>query len=62
MPIDYLGSEIVLTVDPKYITDALRAIGEQAVVIELIDAKNAAVLRTEDGYCYVVMPLTRESA
>jgi DNA polymerase III subunit beta len=27
---------------------------------ELIDAKNAAVFKTDDHYTYVVMPLTRE--
>ena len=30
------------------------------VTAELIDAKNAAVFKTDDQYTYVVMPLTRE--
>ena len=61
MAIDYAGDSITLTVDPRYISDALRAIGDQEIMIELIGAKSAAVIRTQDGYCYVVMPLTREA-
>ena len=30
------------------------------ITAELIDAKNAAVFKTDDRYTYVVMPLTRD--
>ena len=33
---------------------------ELAVTLEFIDHKNAAVMRTDDGYAYVIMPLTRD--
>jgi len=33
---------------------------EQTFVFELSDAKNAAVCRTDDGYDYVIMPLSRD--
>lgn len=60
LEIDYDGPAITIAVDPRYVVDALRAIGDQPVTVELIDGKSAAVLRTDDGYCYVVMPLSRE--
>jgi DNA polymerase III subunit beta len=61
LPIAYEGKDIEITFDPRYLTDALRTLDEQATITaELIDHKNAAVFKTEDGYTYVVMPLTRD--
>ena len=60
-PISYDGKPVEITFDPRYLTDALKTLDEQArVTAELIDHKNAAVFKTEDRYTYVVMPLTRE--
>ncbi len=61
MPIDYAGKMVEITFDPRYLTDALKTLGEtDRVTAELIDHKNAAVFKTEDRYTYVVMPLTRD--
>ena len=61
MPIHYEGKEVEITFDPRYLTDALKTIDDDATVTaELIDHKNAAVFKTEDRYSYVVMPLTRD--
>ncbi len=62
LPIDnYDGPPIQITFDPRYCTDMLKTLDpKQRVNVELIDHKNAAVFRTEDGYTYCVMPLTRE--
>ncbi len=61
LPIHYDGKPVDITFDPRYLTDALKNLEPTApVTAELIDHKNAAVFRTEDGYSYVVMPLTRE--
>ena len=61
LPINYDGKPVSITFDPRYLTDALKTLEPTAsVTAELIDHKNAAVFRTEDGYSYVVMPLTRE--
>lgn len=59
MPIDYDGDDIAITFDPKYLHDALKTIDGGIVTAELIDAKSAAVFKTEDGYSYVVMPLSK---
>jgi DNA polymerase-3 subunit beta len=61
MPIAYEGKAVEITFDPRYLTDALKTLDDNTpITAELIDAKNAAVFRTDDRYTYVVMPLTRD--
>ena len=61
LPIDYDGQTIAITFDPRYLVDALKTIeADESVTIDLIDGKSAAVLRTEDNFTYIAMPLTRE--
>lgn len=61
LAITYDGKPLTITFDPRYLIDALRALDDStSIVIEMTDAKNAAVFRTNDGYAYVIMPLTRE--
>ena len=61
LPIHYEGKAIEITFDPRYLTDALKTLDDDApLVAELIDHKSAAVFKTEDQYTYVVMPLTRD--
>jgi DNA polymerase-3 subunit beta len=61
LPIAYQGKDVEITFDPRYLIDALKTLDDDtAITAELIDSKNAAVLRTDDRYTYVVMPLTRE--
>jgi DNA polymerase-3 subunit beta len=61
LPIAYDGKAVEITFDPRYLIDALKTLDDAtAITAELIDAKNAAVFKTDDDYTYVVMPLTRE--
>lgn len=61
LPIAYEGKSVEITFDPRYLTDALRTLEDNApITAELIDSKNAAVFKTDDRYTYVVMPLTRD--
>ncbi len=61
MPIHHDGKDVEITFDPRYLSDALKTIDDGTMITaELIDHKNAAVFKTEDGYAYVVMPLTRD--
>jgi DNA polymerase-3 subunit beta len=61
LPIAYDGKPVEITFDPRYLTDALKTLEDNAeITAELIDSKNAAVFKTEDRYTYVVMPLTRD--
>lgn len=61
LPIDHDGRPVEITFDPRYLSDALRTLDDDAeITVELIDGRNAAVFKTEDHYTYVVMPLTRD--
>lgn len=61
MPISYDGTPITITFDPRYIADFLRILDPStSVKLQLTDGESAAVLRTDDGYTYVIMPLARD--
>lgn len=61
MPIAYDGDPITISLFPRYLIDALKAVGDAAsMTVELIDHKKAAVFKTADSYAYVLMPLTME--
>lgn len=61
LPISYEGAPLVITFDPKYVAEFLRVLEpEQPIRLELTDSESAAVFRTEDGYIYIVMPLSRD--
>jgi DNA polymerase-3 subunit beta len=61
LPIGYAGREISIILDPRYLSEFLRVLDpEKSVSLELKDSETAAVLRTDDGYAYVVMPLSRD--
>lgn len=61
MPISYEAADITITFDPRFVAEFLRVLEpESSVRLALIDAESAAVFRTEDGYTYVIMPLSRD--
>jgi DNA polymerase-3 subunit beta len=61
LPISYDGEKLVITFDPRYVADFLRVLeAEQPLKLELTDSESAAVFRTDDGYTYIVMPLSRD--
>lgn len=61
MDLFYSGDDCEITFDPRYLVEALKTIDPvTSIRTELNDGKTAAVFKTDDGYSYVVMPLTRE--
>ena len=61
LPIAYNGAEITVTLDPKYVTDFLKVLdADKTFIFEVKDAESAAVCRTDDGFGYVIMPLSRD--
>lgn len=61
LPISYDGPHLSITFDPKFVADFLRILDNgSAMKLNLIDGESPAVLTTEDGYKYVVMPLSRD--
>jgi DNA polymerase-3 subunit beta len=61
LPISFDAKELTITFDPRYLIDMLRVLNEESnVTLDLIDHQSAAVFKTDDGYSYIVMPLTRD--
>jgi DNA polymerase III subunit beta len=61
LPIAYDGSEVSISLDPRFLSDFLKVLGaEEQIAVELRNAESAALCSTEDGYAYVIMPLARE--
>lgn len=61
LPVDYSGEELTVTFDPRFVADFLRVLEPETTVhLHLIDAESAAVLRTDDSYEYVIMPLSND--
>ncbi|MEC9091239.1 MAG: DNA polymerase III subunit beta [Planctomycetota bacterium] len=63
MPIPYDGEEIVLTLDHRYFADFLKVLeSERTFQMEIESGESAAICSTDDGYGYVIMPLSRDRA
>jgi len=61
LPIAYDEADIAITLDARYFMDFLRVLdADQTFTLQVKDADNPAVALTDDGYSYVIMPLTRE--
>jgi DNA polymerase-3 subunit beta len=60
-PIAYDGASITLTLDHRYVADFLKVLdSEKMLTFEIENGDSAALLLTDDGYGYVVMPLARD--
>lgn len=63
MPISYDGAELRIRLDPRFMTDFLRVLDpEQTITFHFHDPDSAILCTTDDGYAYVVMPLSREGS
>lgn len=61
LPISYSGDAFTITFDPRFVADFLKVLGQETPVkLELTDSESAALLKTDDGYQYVIMPLSRD--
>ncbi len=62
MPISFDEPEISIIFDTKYLNDFLRIMDpSKTLTLELRRGKAAAVFTTDDGYSYVLMPLSTKS-
>jgi DNA polymerase III subunit beta len=61
LPISYDGTPISIMLDPRYLQDFLRVLdADKTVAVDLQDGDSAAVCSTDDGFGYVIMPLSRD--
>jgi len=63
LPIGYDGPSISIMLDPRYVNDVLKVLDPESTIhLDLQDGESAAVVATDDGYGYVIMPLSRDRA
>jgi DNA polymerase-3 subunit beta len=61
LPVAYDGTPVEIMLDPRFVSDFLRVLDtDRTVTWDIADADQAALLSTDDGYAYVIMPLARE--
>lgn len=56
-PIDYHGREMAISFNPEYLMAPLRAIGCDTIAFDLIDEMSPGVIRIDDEFLYVIMPM-----
>ncbi len=63
VPIPYDGDEIKITLDHRFVSDFLKVLDPgKTVSLNVKDNESAALFTTDDGYIYVVMPLSRDGS
>jgi len=61
IPISYNGAEVKITLDHRFVADFLKVLGPETKITTYVkDNDHPADFKTEDGYHYVVMPLSRD--
>ncbi len=61
VPVPYDGDPIKITLDHRYVADFLKVLDPGKIVsLNVKDNESAALFETDDGYVYVVMPLSRD--
>lgn len=59
MPLEYDGKAIEINFDPKFVTDMLRILPDDApLTVELVDGSTVGLFRSGESYSYIVMPLS----
>jgi len=56
IPVAYTGEELVITFNPKYLVDPLKALAGDTVAMHFFDALSPGMYK-EEGFLYVIMPL-----
>ena len=61
LPVAYDGEPITLTMDHRYVSDFCKVLDrEQNFIIEIESGSSPALMSTDDGYSYVIMPMSRD--
>jgi len=60
-PADYKGDPLQIAFNPDYMVDGLKALGQKRAKFEFRSNDRPGVLRSENEFIYVVMPLTMRS-
>jgi DNA polymerase-3 subunit beta len=62
MPIDYDGEPIRMKLDYRFVGDFLKVLEPDAKFhMDVVSATQPALMTTDDGYAYVVMPMALDA-
>lgn len=62
LPVAYTGPTLNISLDNRYVSDFLRVLDpDKTVVLDVESSDAAALFTTDDGYAYVVMPMSRDT-
>lgn len=56
----YEGDPIEVQLNPDFLLDGLKVMGDENIRIEMTSGGRAVVIHSEPGYVYMVMPITQE--
>lgn len=54
---EYSGGDFTIGFNPSYLIDVLKNIKEETIKFELIDPEKPGVIRSNDNYTYIVLPM-----
>jgi DNA polymerase-3 subunit beta len=61
VPVAFNQEKIQLSLDHRFLSDYLKVLdADKSVAMKVLDNDSPAIFHTDDGYSYVVMPLSRE--
>ncbi len=61
MPVAYDGEPISMKMDHRFVADFCKVLdGETGFIFEIENENSPALLTTDDGYAYVIMPMAKE--
>jgi DNA polymerase III subunit beta len=61
MPISYVGDEIKITMDYRFVQDFFKALDpEKTFALDVRSTAEPALFSTDDGFTYVVMPMAKQ--
>jgi DNA polymerase-3 subunit beta len=61
IPVGYAGPALTVSLDHRFVADFLKVLDpEKTFTFDIENTESAAVMTTDDGYGYVVMPLARD--
>lgn len=57
LDIDYDGETMSIGFNPEYLIDVLKHLSDETIKFELISPEKPAIIKTNDSYTYVVLPM-----
>lgn len=57
LAVNYKGTDMVIAFNPRFLLDALEALDEDEVYLELTDELSPGLLKTTSPFLYVIMPM-----